>query len=348
MFKKNDFKMRYRGAIIVLLGVFTSLISCGQKKADKVCSIAFYNVENLFDTENDPQRDDDDFTPGGAYHYTRDIYEKKLQHIATVLDEMRTDEDPQGPALVGMAEVEGDRPLSDLVHTPVIAGRYQYICFKGPDPRGITTALMYDPKRFRIIRAMPVHINLPGGESTRDILFVRGKLNSDTVYILVNHWPSRREGEAETAVKRNAAAEANKHLINSILQVNPAAKIILMGDLNDDPDNESVARILDAKGEPEQMNATSLFNPWLNIYLSGSGTLKFSHHWDLFDQVMLSKAWLKDKGWHFAGAEIFYRDFLITQQGKFRGYPHRSFAGPRWINGYSDHLPVILHLQTNR
>jgi hypothetical protein len=338
-------KKKFAG-FILCLGLL-SLASCAQKKNNRIIPIAFYNVENFFDTQDDPNKDDDEFTPGGPFHYTERIYQQKLHNIATVLSQLGTDKNDNGPAIIGLAEVENDKVLSDLVTQPEIIERgYKFIWFSGPDPRGITVALLYDQKQFKLLNAKPIKVSLDNGEYTRDILFVTGTIAGNTVHILVNHWPSRK-GEDETESKRMIAAKVDRNIIDSLLRNNPNANIVLMGDLNDNPDNMSITKVLGASGERGKTNGSVLFNPWLNIYRSGVGTLIHAHHWDLFDHIIISDALLNKNKLHFTEAAIFNRDFLITQRGRFRGYPHRSFGGTHWINGYSDHLPVVLYLERN-
>lgn len=321
------------------------MASCAQKKNEKIIPIAFYNAENLFDTYNDPNKDDDEFTPEGPFHYTDKVYQQKLHNIATVLAQLGTDKNNDGAALIGLAEVENDGVLSDLVHQTELKDRgYKFIWFSGPDPRGITVALLYDPQRFKVLKAKPIEVLLDGGEPTRDILLVTGILAGDTVHILVNHWPSRR-GEDETESKRIVVAKADRIIIDSLLNRNNNAKIIFMGDLNDNPDNLSVVQILRTTDEPDNTRNSYLYNPWYNIYKSGSGSLIHARQWDMFDHIIISGGLLNKTKLHFSEATIFYRDFLITKGGKFKGYPHRSFAGTRWINGYSDHLPVVMYFE---
>lgn len=341
----------HRFFLFIVVAASLSLLSCAQKGNSRY-TIAFYNTENFFDTNDNPVKDDDEFTPYGKNHYTERVYGQKLRNIAHVIDQLGADNDPDGAVLIGMAEVENKTVLADLLAQPELSNRaYKYIIFDGPDPRGINTALLYDYKRFHLLHAQPLHVaikDVEGNENaTRDVLFVSGVLGIDTVYVLVNHWPSRREGTDESENKRMAVAKVNRQVADSILAKNGKARIIIMGDLNDNPDDESVMNGL--KTVPEKAIAANdkLFNPWFNIYRSGKGTLLFSHHWDLFDQIIISSGLIKSTKEHlqFAKASVFERDFLITQYGRFRGYPHRSYAGTHWINGYSDHLPVTLSFE---
>ena len=329
---------------------FTCLISfygIAQKADDHKIAIAFYNCENFFDTADNPAKEDEEFTPGGKYHYTQKIYEQKVHNIATVIQAMGGTD---GPAVIGLAEVENNTVLNDLVRQPEIARRnYKYEWFDGPDPRGINVALIYNPKYFYVIKSEPLHVDLSGtgGKSvTRDVLHVFGVLSGDTVHLFINHWPSRRGGEDASDPKRTIAAMVNKTAIEKLMNKNPNTKVILMGDLNDNPTSNSVERVLGAKADERSVGASGLFNPWASIYANGSGTEEYRHVWNLFDQVIISGGFLQNKNHklHYEKAEIFKPDFIIDHYKGHEGEPHRSFVGTHWINGYSDHFPVILYL----
>ncbi|WP_276133456.1 endonuclease/exonuclease/phosphatase [Polluticoccus soli] len=314
----------------------------------KQMAIAFYNVENLFDTINDPNTDDDAFTPKGTYKYTNDIYKQKLHNTAFVIKQIA--ESGTAPAVVGLAEVENGGVLTDLVNNDQLkVYGYKHISYNSPDPRGIDVALLYQPKLFKPLTSKPIAVRIENNghtETTRDILFVTGILNGDTVHLFVNHWPSRREGKGETAPKRKQVAAVNKQIIDSLMKRNPLSKIIVIGDLNDDPTDESIVSTLNANSGRERIIPYSLYNPWATLYTSGHGTTAYQNKWNLFDQVIISRAFLKkNNGWQFLKAEIFNKEFLITRSGKQQGYPYRSWRGYHWMNGYSDHLPVLLYLE---
>lgn len=323
-----------------------------QKKNYQVTAVAFYNFENLFDTNDDPNnRGDDEFLPNGPYHYTPDIYHQKLHNLATVLQRLGTDITPDGPAIIGTAEIENDQVLQDLTAQPEIKDRnYQFVHFDSPDSRGIDVAMLYNPKYFRVLaaEALKTDISQYGekGGRTRDVLHVTGILSGDTVHVFVNHWPSRRGGEAASAPLRAIAAGVSKKVTDSLMKANPATKVIIMGDLNDDPTSPSVAKVLGATGNKEKVGQTGLFNPWVAFYNNGIGTLGYDDRWNLFDQIMISGQWLKegDGHWKYYKAEVFNREFLRNNFGQYKGYPHRSFEGNNWANGYSDHFPTIIYM----
>lgn len=332
---------------LFVITLFTSFSGCAQKTDEHDIAVAFYNCENFFDTVHNPAKEDEEFTPGGKYRYTQKIYGQKLHNIATVMQSMGG---ADGPAIIGMAEVENSTVLNDLVHQPELERRnYKYEWFDGPDPRGINVAMLYNPKYFVVIKAEPLHVDLTGINArslTRDILHVYGVLSGDTVHVFVNHWPSRRGGEDESGPKRAVAARIDKEAVESIMRKNPNAKIMLLGDFNDNPTDNSIAGILGAKGEKNEVAATGLYDPWVSIYKSGSGTEEYQHSWNLFDQVIISGAFLQNKNHklHYNKAEIFKPDFIIDHYKGHEGEPKRSFVGTHWINGYSDHFPVILYL----
>lgn len=341
--------MNIRMPFYVLLLCILSLKVVAQPRKYPVAAVAFYNLENFFNPEDNPETDDEDFTPGGSHRYTEEVFRQKAKNMAGVLAQLGTDLTPDGAALIGICEIEDDRVLKVLVAQPELRQRnYRYIRFDGPDKRGINVGFLYNPKYFRIIKAQPIPVNLKyaGGGLTRDVLLVEGTLQEDTVFVLVNHWPSRSGGEAATDPKRRAAAEVNRQAVSQILARHPHARILIMGDLNDDPVSPSVAKVLGATGNREKARNGALYNPWVKWYENGVGTLCHNDHWNLFDQIILSPAWLQQNTghWQYYRASVFNRDFLKTAFGKYKGYPHRSYNGNRWINGYSDHFPSIVYL----
>ncbi len=333
--------------LLLAVSIFFFNISFSQSKVKLAC-IAFYNTENFFDTIHNPGKNDYEFLPNGAAHWTSARYHRKLQHIAHVIAKIGTDFVPTGPIIMGLAEIEDRRVLEDLVKQPEIANRhYQIIHFEGPDHRGIDVALIYNPLFFRPLTAYPVHVPTPF--PTRDILVVKGILDhSDTLTILVNHWPSRWGGMKRSEPYRDTAAATARKIIDTILHQNPKAKIILMGDLNDNPDNESVVKYLKAVGKKRQLKASPylLYNPMYKKFKRGIGTTAYQDAWSLFDQLIISQGLLKapDDTYKFYKAFVFNKPFLIQKEGRFEGYPFRTYAGGEYLGGYSDHLPVYMLL----
>jgi endonuclease/exonuclease/phosphatase family metal-dependent hydrolase len=331
----------------ILLSAGLFIISCrgfAQQAQYQAVAIGFYNCENFFDTLDDPNKDDIENTP------TPDVYQQKLHNIATVFQKLGTDVTPDGPAIIGIAEIENDNVLKAVIEQPEIKARkYNYAWFPTPDVRGISTAMLYNPKYFTLISSRPVHVPLETlGQTrpTRDVLYVCGTLAGDTVHILVNHWPSKSGGEARSAPGRKLAASVGKQLIDSILAINPNSKILLMGDLNDNPTSEGVIEVLKAKADKKDVGTTDIYNPWINMYKKGIGTESYQGEWNLIDQIMITGGFMQNKnnGWKYYKEEIFNKQFLTNQFGNDKGLPHRSYTVSHvWDNGFSDHYPVVMY-----
>lgn len=334
------------GLMLAALCFFS--VSYAQESNYQVNAVAFYNLENLFDTENDPKKNDEEFLPTGAYHYTNRVYKEKLHNLATVIQKLGTELVPEGVAFLGVSEVENNTVLTDLVNEPELKKRnYKSICFYGPDARGVNAGFIYNPGYFKLLNAGAFHVDLSKIENhaTRDVLLVTGLLGGDTVFVLVNHWPSRSGGEAASAPKRAIAADVNRRVIDSLVSVNTDRKVFVMGDLNDDPVDLSVTKHLGSTGDKNKVSDTKLYNPWVAYYKKGIGTLGYDDSWNIFDQIIMSKGVVNDKlGWRYYKSEVFNKDFLKEKYGQYKGYPKRAFVNGSWNNGYSDHFPVIVYL----
>lgn len=333
---------------------FGNLAAQKTNRSFKICIAAFYNLENFYDTINNPLVNDDDFTMDGIKNYSSKIYQDKINRLSKVIAEIGTDKSPDGAALLGVAEIENDTVLKDLMHHPLLKNRkYEFVHYDSKDLRGIDVALIYNPHYFKIENSYPVAVKLPSSSkeklATRDILFVKGQLDGETIYILVNHWPSKRGGEDATTASRNAAAAVCRAEINRIQLIDAAAKIIVMGDLNDNPDSYSVKQVLKATGSKYQLQKGELYNPWLEIFNKGYGTLANQDNWSLFDQILISGAWLNPEqlGFYFYKQEIFKRLYMIENRGRYKGYPMRTWDGNNYRGGYSDHFPTYLILIKN-
>jgi hypothetical protein len=322
-----------------------------QTKKYRVCIVAFYNLENLYDTINNPMVNDDEFTPSGAKRYGSAIYSDKLTKLATVISMIGSDISPSGPALLGVAEVENDTVLNDLVQHALLQHRqYKIIHFNSKDERGVDVALLYNPRYFFPEKAEKLFVPLPRNSKaayyTRDILYVQGQLGGERVHVYVNHWPSRRGGEERSEIAREAAAAVCRKHINSVLEKESGAKIIVMGDLNDNPDNQSITDVLKAKGNRSALQPGELFNPWAELYDKGIGSLANRDSWGLFDQIILSQSWLNDQqpGLYYYQQKIFSRHFMMENSGRFKGYPMRTWDGNTYRGGYCDHFPTYIIL----
>lgn len=320
-----------------------------QKQQYKVAIISFYNLENLFDTIDNPRINDEEFLPQGPKNYNSAIYWNKISKLSTVISQIGTDMNPDGAALLGVSEIENDTVLKDLVSHELLKKRnYQIVHYDSRDARGVDVGLLYNPKYFTVEQSDKLFVQLPGGSKdawfTRDVLWVKGKLDGETIHVYVNHWPSRSGGEERSAPAREAAAQVVKNHVDSINKIEPGAKIIIMGDLNDDPVNSSIAGILNAKGKQKDVRKGGLFNPWMEMYRNGVGTLAYQDSWNLFDQIIVSYPWL-DKtqtNFFYYQPRIFNREFMTENVGRYKGYPMRTWDGNTYRGGYSDHFPTYI------
>ncbi len=317
----------------------------------QVVSIGFYNFENLFDTLDTPDVRDTEFTPDGTRQWTPARYREKLKNLARVVSELGTELTPDGPAILGVAEVENRSVLEDFVREEAIRDRnYQIVHYDSPDFRGIDVALLYQPKYFQLLGSDTIRLALVNADSgqviTRDILHVHGQLGDQPLHVLVNHWPSRRGGEKATRPMRNAAAQANQNYADSLRSSDPGAGVLIMGDFNDDPVNPSVTKHLKGKKKKETVRPGEFFNPWVPFYKKGLGTLAYRDAWSLFDQILVSENLLSksDDRYFYFKASIYNPPYLIQPMGHYRGYPFRTFDFDEYISGYSDHFPVVIYL----
>lgn len=340
--------------IMLMLLVLVAMQVSAQKKSNyKVAVVAFYNLENFYDTLDDPQTNDEEFTPKGERNYNGTIYWNKVGKLASVIQKLGTDDDkipcPDGPAILGVAEVENDNVLNDLVNHNLLKNRnYKIVHYDCKDKRGVDVGFLYNPKYFVVEDSRSLFVNLPRGAKdayyTRDVLWVKGKLDGETVHIYINHWPSRIGGEERSAPGRAAAALVSKKHIDSIANAEGEQKVIIMGDLNDDPTSPSLAKVLKCKANIADMKPNSIYNPWVDMYKQGYGTLAYQDAWGLFDQIVIGNKWIdkKQDGFFFNKQCIFNREFLTENIGRYKGYPMRTWDGLSYRGGYSDHFPTYL------
>lgn len=331
---------------IIIVSISTA---CAQKVNYKPSLIGFYNLENYYDTVNNPLIDDEEFLPNSERHYNTRIFLDKVERLSSVISQLGTDINPDGLALLGVAEIENDTVLNILVnHKGLKSRNLKVIHYDSPDRRGIDVGLLYNPKYYTPLYSKAHFVQLPGGSKdsyfTRDILYAKGILDGDTVHVMVGHWPSRSGGEERSIPARAAAARVVKGIVDSLMAINLNSKIVIMGDLNDDPISPSLTKVLNAKGSTTGLKDGGLYNPWYDFYKRGIGTIAYQDSWGLFDQVVISKAWLNKEqaGYHFYKAYIFNREFLVQQTGKYKGYPKRTWDGTTYNYGYSDHFPVYV------
>ncbi|MGB5369865.1 MAG: endonuclease/exonuclease/phosphatase family protein [Flavobacteriaceae bacterium] len=338
------------GKLIFFFMIGFGCSSAFSQKQYTVRTIAFYNVENLFDTANDTLTFDDDRTPEGKDRWTKERYNQKVGRIAKVLANIGRDVTGTSPDLIGLCEVENKQVVEDLIsHAQLKQGNYGIIHFDSPDERGIDVALLYKNESFLPTAFASRRLLLVGFEDernyTRDQLVVSGILDDDRVHIIVNHWPSRSGGEALSQPHRIAAARLNRRIIDSIQRMEVGAKIIGMGDLNDDPTDASLKMVLRTKGDRAGLVAEDLFNPMEKLFRKGIGSLAYRDKWNLFDQIFLTgNLILAERGQlRFWKAGVFKAPYLITTKGPHKGYPFRTYAGGNYTGGYSDHFPVYAY-----
>lgn len=317
----------------------------------KAVSIGFYNLENLYDTDNDPLIDDEEFLPQGAKSWSEDRYKEKLSNMAFAISQIGVKEVSVGLSILGVCEIENRKVLEDLVEQPQLKHRnYQIVHYDSPDGRGVDVGMLYNPMHFIPLHHEPIKLDLSlegSSRKTRDILYVKGILDGDTVHIMVNHWPSKGGGPA-TDKYRNKAAKVVRGVTDSLLLVNEDAKIFIMGDLNTDPREEAMKSFLRTVSKSSDVHKTGLFNPFEDIHRRGGGTHGYRDAWGLFDQIVISKGVIEPRinqnSYKYLKAMIFNKAFLVQQTGQYKGYPKRTFSGDQYLGGYSDHFPVYVIL----
>lgn len=363
--------MKIKNLIALFIALFAITTAQSQGKKYIVHTVAFYNFENLFDTINGPNYDEE-WLPNGAQNWTSKKYHKKLVNLSKVLSEIGTGENPNNaPTLIGGAEIENRRVLEDLVKEPkLINYDYGIVHFDSPDKRGIDVALLYQKKHFKVTSSSNIPLYIYNKDTktqkkaeseeatddkivedksssrvyTRDQLLVTGFLDGDEVNIIVNHWPSRSGGEKKSSPFREAAAALNRKIIDSLVKINPNAKIITMGDLNDGSYNKSVKVVLGAKLKKTEMkDAGDIYNPFEQMAKEGNATLFYRDSGDIFDQIMVSEKFVSTdySSFRYWKAGIFNKPYLIQTTGQYKGYPLRHQANEV---GFSDHFPVYIYL----
>ena len=319
------------------------------KRNFKIHTVAFYNLENLFDTINDENKNDE-ASPIMEIRFNRGkIYREKVSNMANVISQIGFDVTKRPPSILGICEVENRMVVEDLISDEKLR-KYNYgiVHYESPDDRGIDVGLIYNKDVFKVKNSNSHDVFITGNNSskrrnTRDQLVVSGYLDGELMHFIVNHWPSR--GADET--KRIAAAEVNNFIIDSLRSKYENPKIITMGDFNDDPFDKSIKKILGAKKNINDVKKNDMYNPFENILVNeGVGSNAYRDKWQLFDQIILSKPFL-DKNYNdyqLYKAGVFNKSFLINKKGKFKGYPFRSFSYGTFTGGYSDHLPPYIYL----
>ena len=346
--------MKHTFVYVAALMLTVSIFAKAQEgtNAQFVRCIAFYNLENLFDTIHDEGKNDYEYLPDGGMKWNGLKYENKVKNMAYAVSQLGTDYDPRGAACIGVAEVENIGCLYDLCAeaNSKYGRRLKPILIEGPDRRGVDVGFLYDTVLFKPTKTNGFELKAhyaDGGEiKTRLQLCVSGYLMGDgkpeKIHVIVNHWPSRYGGELSSRPGRDTAAMLCKSICDSIYLKEPKAKIIIMGDLNDDPYNHSCKDVLKARKHREEVEPQGYFNTMWQMLDRGIGSLAYNGSWNLFDQIIISGNLLNtpENRWHFLRAEVLNRDFLKDTEGARQNYPLRTFASGVYLNGYSDHFPT--------
>ncbi len=330
----------------LFLFVIISIISVSIYAQDNTATIMFYNVENLFDTIDDPLISDEEFTPEGKKQWTTERYQKKLNDIAKVISSVNENE---FPVIAGFCEVENRTVLEDLIKTEALKTiNYKIVHEDSPDSRGIDVGLIYNSDKFTYLSHKTIPINTGTKYKVRDILYTKGILyGEDTIHVFVNHWKSRSGGKEETEPQRMKSAETLRKEVDTVLELNMNAKILIMGDLNDEPKNKSIFEALKANNSN---NSDSLFNLMYNLSENGKGTHSYRGEWSMLDNLIVSNHFLNDKnGFVVDGntGHIFSADWITYENKNGQKSPSRTYGGPNYYSGYSDHYPVYLILKKN-
>lgn len=331
-----------------VVALFTVFIWANAQTTQKAV-IGFYNVENLFDTINDPNKNDEEFLPNGSYQWTGERYKNKLKNLATVISLMGKEEGC--PVILGVSEVENESVLQDLTQQPQLTPyKYKVAHHDSPDKRGVDVAFIYQSERFELLSLKPFRLVVPDYPDfiTRDQVLIIGVLdNTDTLNVIVNHWPSKRGGESRSLPLRLAAAQLTRSIADSILNRNVNANVIIMGDFNDNPNAKSFTQVLKPAKKIKDLTIGGLYNPMAALYNKGLGSYAYQDNWDMLDQIIISSnlVYAPANHYKYTHTQIFSKKFMFTKTGSYAGYPFRTYAGGSYQGGYSDHLPVYILLE---
>jgi len=331
--------------VCLLFTIFAAFTSLTYAQKQDTLTVAFWNVENFFDTLNTNGKNDEEFSPASKKHWNSERYQTKVLHLALVIGDMNN---KRGPDILGMSETETKEVVNDLVSSTIKNLIYNVVRIQAPDERHISTALIYKSDKFELLNAVGDTVHLENNHPTRLILHVSLLTkNNDTLHVFVNHWPSRLGGREESEINRVAAAKTLRASVDALLKTNPLANIVIMGDFNDEPDNNSIKRDLDAEEFIcDSANFSySLHNLAWEKKRSGEGTLKYRDEWDLLDQIIVSSADIQPEHQSFyylcGSFTIFKPVYMIETDEKYAGSPLPTYGGNKYLAGYSDHFPVF-------
>ncbi len=315
---------------------------------DTIC-VAFWNLENLFDTVDDPKKNDEEFLPEGRKQWTKEKLHEKLEHLAKVISSMN---DNKGPDIMGFCEVEHRALIDSMLSEYIQNKNYKIAYAESPDKRGIDNGMIYDSVKFKLLSIKADTVTLPDKYPTRFILNVNLQYRvKDTLVLFVNHWPSRSGGELKSEPNRISAAETLSGQVKKYFMKNSNANIIIMGDFNDEPGNKSILKTLNAhsfscksdtgQSDFKQMN-NELYNLAYRLYENDEGSYKYHDDWNMLDQMIVSANLLGNKPLRYLcnSFAIYKPSFMITHSGKYKGTPFPTYGGSRYLGGYSDHFPV--------
>ena len=344
----------------ILFPLFAILLisntSIAQDKQYKIRTLAFYNLENLFDTINNPAKNDEASPMMELKGNKSKVYWDKIDKLGSVLADIGLEKTKNSPVLIGVCEIENDTVLKDLVNGKNLKDkRYSFVHHDSPDKRGIDVALLYQPRYFKPVsqEGFPLMIYDTEGERvyTRDQLLISGYLDDELIHIIVNHWPSKRGGTRSIPFREKAAA-LNLEIIAKIRENEPNAKVITMGDFNDDPIESSFKKIMKTKSKKDDVADNDMYNPYESKFKKGSFTGAYRDNISLFDQIIVSSQFVTTtndfSGYKMYDAKIYSPKRLINRKGRFKGYPRRSFSYGKYIEGYSDHFPVYIFLMKEK
>lgn len=315
-------------------------------------AIAFYNLENLFDTIDDPRTGDDDFTPSGKKKWDSKRYQEKINKLAKAISGIGREETGQSPSILGLCEVENKYVIEDLInHKYLLNEGYEIVHFDSKDERGIDTAMIYKPSYFSLKEAKPLSVELTNEDGsvdyTRDVLQVLGEVNGQEIHFFVCHFPSKRNEDINKP-KREKIANYLREKYVEVLTSGEEKLVVLLGDFNDSPSSHLMRNILKGEEEIHQVNETDLYNPMIGLKKGGEGSLNYKKEWFLFDQILLSQGFLaKNKPVEYKKSQVFSPKFLQEWEGDYAGNPFRTYAGKRHLGGSSDHFPVYVIVEKN-
>ena len=317
---------RIKFSILIIFG-FLSL-----SYSEEPLTVGFWNIENLFDLKNNPNKNDDEFSLGGRKNVSQQIYDLKIKNCSEVLYDLNVD-------ILGLCEVENLDVLNDL-NIAYEERNYSIIHFDSPDNRGIDNALLYDQNRFSIISSKPIMNRLENGGNTRDILYVEGKYEGKTLHLFVNHWPSNYGGKEKAIPKRKSTAKLIIKEIEKILKSDELADIILLGDFNENPDEENIKLL-------ENIGLTSLMKSMLGKPKIGTYVYRGEDY--LYDQIIVNNQLQDMSNLSIVDKSVYILDLpkYRQQEGNYKHFPFRFWAGNRLLGGYSDHLAIKVQIINN-